>query len=355
MALLIVAGVVAVAIGVLAFLTWLVLRFFGKRLGRRVFKTALVVWLICLPVLFFIVAPILTSNLVFSGAGTRPRDVGLERTPQNCGRAYQDVRFPSRDGIQLSGWLMDGQADLPAIVLSHGLFRNRHEVLDRGCALNNSGYPVLLFDFRGHGSHEGKSGRAGTTLGFNERLDVEGAVDLLRSRRSNPDVVLMGVSMGAVADLLAAPDLSPPPVAVIADSPFQNLHKTVARHAWLLLKLPSFPFTQVFCWNLSRMAGFDPDQFDTLAALRKVPQVPVLLIYGSDDKRMPKETARAVYQGIPSPRKDLEFFDKATHGKAYEVDPQRYIRLVLDFLSTQSGLGAGGRRLGTEERPGAGG
>ncbi len=332
---LIMAGLLAAVFGILGFLTWLVLRIFGIRRGGQISKIALLTWLVSIPLFFFLAAPVLTSNLLFN-SGTRPMDLDLAETPQSYQRPYQDVRFPSRDGIELSGWFLDGSPDRPAIVLSHGLFRNRHEMLPRACDLNRQGYPVLLFDFRAHGSRQGRSGPSGVTLGFQERLDVQGAVDYLRSQRSNPEVVLLGVSMGAVACILAAPQIEPPVSAIIADSPFQNLHETVSRHVRMFLKLPSFPFANVFSWNLARLAGFEADQHDSIAALQKIPQVPVLLIYGRDDSRMPEETAQAVYRGVSCARKDLAFFEDAGHGGAYEEHPERFIQTVLNFLNPRS-------------------
>lgn len=321
----------AAIFGILGFLIWLVLRLFGIRRGRQISKIALATWLASIPLFFFLAAPILTSMLIFN-SGTRPMDMDLDETPQSYERLYQDVRFLSRDGVELSGWLLEGSPDQPAIVLSHGLFRNRHEMLQRACDLNRRGYPVLPFDFRAHGSRQGQSGSSGVSLGFQERQDVQGAVDYLRSRRSNREVVLLGVSMGAVACILAAPEIEPPVSAIIADSPFRNLHETVSRHVWIFLKIPSFPFSNVFSWNLARLAGFEADEHDSISALQKVPQVPVLLIYGRNDTRMPEETAQAVYAGASSARKDLVFFEDAGHGGAYEVHPERFIQTVLNFL-----------------------
>lgn len=338
---LVLAGVLGVAVVVVAFLVWLVRFIFGRRkiLGR-VFKKAGIVYLVLLPLFVWGLVPLLFSYLILH-SGTRPPDLRLSETPSDLGCTFQEASFKSRDDHSLSGWYLPGQQDQPAFSISHGLFRNRHEVQKRACDLNQRGYPVLIFDFRAHGSAQGTSERAYVTMGYSERLDVLGAVDYLLEK-GHQEIVLMGVSMGAVAVIQAAPEVTSHLKAVIADSPFYSLDETVSRHVRLFLGLPAFPFANVFAFGMRTMGGIPAGQPNSTQALAKLQGVPVLLIYGQDDRRMPEETARAVFEAVAGPRKELIFFEGARHGRAYDSAPRRYVDLIDAFLKDEAGAPAAG-------------
>ena len=309
-------------------LAWVLARILKIRgAGRKIFRTTLYSFLTFLPVFVFLVSPMIVSYLV-ANASTRPRDQQLVDTPANYGAQFSEVEFAARDGVRVRGWLLPGEEGKPTLVLGHGLFRNRREVLQRGCALNQHGYPVLLFDFRGHGS----SGRSAVSLGFKERLDVLAAYDYLKEAGAK-QFVLMGVSMGSVAAIHAAVDCGQDLKAIVADSPFENLRETVSLHTALILKLPAFPFADLFVWNLSRIGDFQAAELDTTQALQKTARVPVLLIYGADDRRMPETTARRIFDSVVHQQKKIVFFEDAGHGAAFRTDPDRYVETIVEFLT----------------------
>lgn len=319
-------------LGLLAWLGLMLFRFRGH--GRRVFKITLTALLVALPTFVFVISPILFSALLVN-APTRPQDRNLSDTPQTYGCSFEDVEFSSRDDLRLSGWYLGGEAAKPSFVIAHGLFRNRHEVVERACDFNKSGYPVILFDFRNHSSREGASASKAVSLGFQERLDVLGAVDFLVAEKGAQRVVLSGVSMGAVAVIHAAGQAAAQVEAIVADSPFISLDETVSRHTSLFLGLPGFPFADIFTWNLARKAGFEAADLDSAAALSRLPDTPLLLIYGQDDERMPEETGRALLDQAAAARKKISFFPGG-HGHAYDQAPQRYVSEVLEFLNPPS-------------------
>lgn len=328
---LVFSGLLAALFLILGLLVWGVSRIFTRRLRLlRTLKWVLVSYLVFLPLSVFVGFPLLAAYLI-AFSGTRPMDRELAIDPSSFGCSFEPVTFPSRDGLDLQGWWMPGQADQPLFVLGHGLFRDRKEVVERACRLNQLGYGTLVYDSRRHGASPGPA----VSLGYLERLDVLGAYDFA-SRHESAGVVILGVSMSATASLLALPELREGVVAVIADSPFASLEETVERHVWLFLGLPSFPFVPVFDWYLGHLAGFAPGRLDTREAVRHDHGVPILLIYGGDDQRMPAETARAIFEAIPIPRKDLVFFPGAGHARAWNTDPQRYLQVIREFIDGRS-------------------
>ena len=114
------------------------------------------------------------------------------------------VEFHAVDGVRLAAWLLPGDATRPPVVLCHDHGSSKASLLPLAIELHHRGYPVLLFDFRGHGGSDGQ----GTTLGLSEKRDVLGALDYLATRGSAEprQVGVYGVGTGAHAAVLAAPD-----------------------------------------------------------------------------------------------------------------------------------------------------
>ena len=144
-------------------------------------------------------------------------------TPASFQLAYEDVSFPSKDGITLKGWWVPAPDAKGSVVLVHGLNRSRLEMVGKTKFLHDQGWNALLFDLRAHG----ESGGTMRTLGYLERGDVHAAVELARARTPGPPVVLWGISFGgATAVFTAAED--PQVAAVVCDSSFRSLRDTTS-------------------------------------------------------------------------------------------------------------------------------
>ncbi|HEX4999509.1 MAG TPA: alpha/beta hydrolase [Terriglobia bacterium] len=282
--------------------------------------------------LVFVALPVFVSGQI-TRVSTRPADARMSSTPKDYSAPYRNVEFRAADGVPLSGWRLDSREKQVTIVFAHGLARSRRELLERAIDLWRLGYGVLLYDARNHG----ESGPARVTLGYDERLDVEGAVRFLRSDTQNTNhVALYGVSMGAVASLLAAAE-TPEAEAVIADSAYLNLTDTINHHVHLITRLPAFPLGAEFRILLEYRCGFDARKVDSLEAARRIGARPAMFIAGANDPRMPPQIAEKLYEASTSPDRRLLINDgpgAEIHGHAYAADPQRYIREVDEFLTT---------------------
>jgi uncharacterized protein len=151
-------------------------------------------------VLVVTVVSLWSGTVAVAATNVPPTRVG-PATPRDRGLAYEDVTFPTADGLRLSGWYLPA-TDRAAIVLLHGAGSTRSGVLDHAVVLARHGYGVLLFDARGHG-HSG--GRA-MDLGWYGDRDVGAAVSFLLTR---PDVdgsriAAVGMSMGGEEAIGAA-------------------------------------------------------------------------------------------------------------------------------------------------------
>jgi pimeloyl-ACP methyl ester carboxylesterase len=116
----------------------------------------------------------------------------------------REVRFPAVDGLELAGWFLPGREGYPPVILCHEWGSSKESLLNLAIKLNESGFPLVLFDFRGHGASAGH----GSTLGVDEKRDVLGALDYAR-RIDGADTSRFGIygaGMGAHAAVLAAQD-----------------------------------------------------------------------------------------------------------------------------------------------------
>jgi pimeloyl-ACP methyl ester carboxylesterase len=111
----------------------------------------------------------------------------------------EEVRFPSVDEVDLSGWWMPGSPDKPAVVLCHDLGTSKRSMVNLAIALRAEGFPVLAFDLRGHGDSAGDR----SSLGVYEKRDLIGALDWVEDRVPGP-VGVFGAGIGAHAAVLAA-------------------------------------------------------------------------------------------------------------------------------------------------------
>ncbi len=171
----------------------------------------------------------LLVGLILLGAGgaffllygvTHPSRDQMQFDPADLLLRTEDVAFHASDGVLLSGWLVKGAPRAPVILLCHDLGGSRSTLLGSAVSLNRAGYPLLVFDFRGHGRSTGSGG----WLGVDEKLDILGAIEFLRTRSDldSSRIGLWGIGMGAYAGILAARE-DPRIVALALDSLYPDV------------------------------------------------------------------------------------------------------------------------------------
>jgi len=253
------------------------------------------------------------------------------RSPKSYNLDFRWINFTSTDGVPLKGWFIPAEgAARGTIIYCHGWNRTRIEMLPDAAFGHTLGYNGLLFDFR----HQGASGGAVTTLGYQERLDVLGAAkDALDQEHSPRPIVVWGVSMGASAALLAAAE-SPDISAVISDSSFDDLLDMLRHHTKLFFHIPGFPLGDEVAFLLGRHGGFNPSDFDVVRAVDRAGDRPMLFVAASGDKRMPPSIAQNLYDHAHSPLKRIVVLHANRHGEAFSQATDEYEKAVTEFLSS---------------------
>jgi len=138
------------------------------------------------------------------GGGAPPK-FPYWRDPADASIYFRDVTLVTADGVELAAWYVptahsSATTGTPTILLAHGLLDRKSVMLHMVPWFYKAGYNVMLFDFRGHGESEKRP----TTIGREEVLDVQAALDWLQAEGAGDRVGGLGMSMGAAALVNAA-------------------------------------------------------------------------------------------------------------------------------------------------------
>lgn len=253
------------------------------------------------------------SYLVLSASLTAQR-VDYEQTPADSGLPVEEVHFESDvDRISLIGWLLGPSRDR-AIVLVHGLncYGWSGSQPDIARAYVKAGFHVLVFDLRGHG----RSGGRLLGLGWDERRDVRGAVNLLLGRGFKPGRIgIHGGSYGAATALLSTAAI-PEVGAVVADSAFADMRDVMDAEIQRKTGVPPW-FAKLLRPGIAFLAGllYSLD-LDAIPPERAVPDIaprPILFIHGEKDRTIPVEHVRRLEAASRNPADDLWILDGLGH------------------------------------------
>lgn len=136
-----------------------------------------------------------------ANAVVRPVPGEPEVTVPDLGIRHEDLTIPAGDH-DLRGWLLCPRdpRDRPLVMLAHGWGANYGTLLQLAEPLVAAGYPVFLFDVRGHGRNE----PAPYVTVRHFRDDVMATVRFAEERFPRRKRVLVGHSLGGAAAVLAA-------------------------------------------------------------------------------------------------------------------------------------------------------
>jgi pimeloyl-ACP methyl ester carboxylesterase len=256
----------------------------------------------------------------------RPNRSVPESTPDEIGRRWQALSFPSFDGTPLSAWLVTNASTTAAVIVLHGFGGNKGTMLNIIEMLANE-FNVLALDVRGHG----ESGGAWTSVGHFERCDAIAAAEQLRDRGYGP-IGALGISMGGAIALLATAD-SDLIRGVVADSAFAVLRHAVRGNARLqgyppgLAEVASF----VACRAAASRLRHPTHGSDPIRAIARIAPRPAFLVHCACDAMIPLSEAQALYAASGDPS-ELWVIPDLAHAESSTLADE-YKDRVLRFFS----------------------
>ncbi len=205
-----------------------------------------------------------------------------EATPQEYGLAFEDVSLTTGDGEQIIGWYVPAPDSQATVLFCHGNAGNISHRLHAIQLLHNSGFNVLIFDYRGFGQSSGSPDEAGLYT------DAVAAWDYLVETRGIPKgrIIVLGRSLGGAVAIELATRVKP--VGLIVEATFTRM-ADVARHLYPLL--PSGLFLK--------------DRYDSVDKIAQV-TCPKLFLHGTQDTLIPFDMGRQLYEAAVAPKVFIE-------------------------------------------------
>ena len=216
------------------------------------------------------------------------------------------------------------------VILLHGYTGSKEMMYPYAYHYVQHGYNALAPDFRCQGESEGDY----IGLGATDSKDLLLWIGLILERDPEAEIVLHGLSMGAsTALILSGLENVPPNVrAVISDCAFTDAYSMFREKIGSWFYLPAFPVVDSANLMIRLRAGYDLKETSPLKAVARS-HIPTLFIHGREDRMIPVEMCRQLYEAAACP-KDILIIDGAGHAQAATKDPGLYLDTVDRFLET---------------------
>ncbi len=250
---------------------------------------------------------------------------GITKTPCRPGTdpaahamAFEDVSFPSTDGLTLRGYFIPAEST-GTVIVAPTLSASRGTHMDYVRIYNNAGLSVFAFESRacaGYGS---------VTFGAAEAEDIAAAYAYLSARNDVSAVSTHGFSAAGGASLLAMPEV-PGLAAVSAMGNYADFPATVGLGrsetyiGWL--------YSNGFAAGYGVGSGEDIDDLTPINTIDQIAPRPILLLYGSRETTL--GGARAM-QAAAGDNAQLVVIEGAAHGEYLAVAPTETAAALTEF------------------------
>jgi len=240
-------------------------------------------------------------------------------SPKKIGLSYEDNYITTDDGTRLHGWFLPSKGPAKATILFlHGNAENISTHIGAVYWLPKQGFNVYLYDYRGYGKSEGE-------LNIDTAISDVSTVIAQLSKRDDVDdskLIVFGQSLGAAiaANAVAQNQANFNIAALVMESGFSDF-RNIARE-----KLSESWITWAFQWPLSLTIT---NKYSPQTALSSISKIPVLIMHGDNDKVIPLEHGKLLYESASQP-KELWIIPNGKHTAATTLKSYR-IKLIKYF------------------------
>jgi abhydrolase domain-containing protein 17 len=223
--------------------------------------------------------------------------------PSSYSNSAEILKLTTTDGVKLSALYLPNPGAPHTLLYSHGNASDLGDHRPNLIALQQAGFSVFAYDYRGYGTSEGKPSEAGSYR------DIDAAYAYLTQTLRIPpqQIIAYGQSLGGAItiDLAARQPLG----GLILESTFISAFR-------VLLPFPFLPF----------------EKFHSMGKLPKV-TCPVLVIHGTQDPTIPFWHGEKLYAIAPQPKQFL-WVEGADHENLVEVAGDRYFQAIQAFAQS---------------------
>jgi uncharacterized protein len=230
----------------------------------------------------------------------------ITSSPVDVGLDYEEVYFHTSDNKKIHSWFIPADEARFTMLFSSGNAGNISHRLDKIAMMNDMGFNVFIFGYRGYGKSEGIPSEQGLYR------DIDAAYEYLVEVRgvSPEDIILYGESIGGgvVIELASLRPVG----AIITEEAFTSV-KDMAR-----LAFPLIPYV-IFS-----------SRFDNLAKIGDI-ECPKLIIHSIDDEIVPFSQGEMLFEAASEPKKFLRL--RGGHNTAFWDSMKEYKEGIKSFVA----------------------
>jgi pimeloyl-ACP methyl ester carboxylesterase len=212
----------------------------------------------------------------------------IPTNPARMGMAFDEVSIPVGQAPEQSKlnafWVPVDNPNAPVFLCLHGNNATFGKHLDQLQRLHQLGYHVLLVDYRGFGKSVG-GGKPSETKVYEDAEAAWHYLTLVRGVKPQQAFIYGHSLGGAIAIELAT--RHPEAAGLIAESTFTSMQAMAKRDYWYL--------------PIDFLLQHRFDSIKKIGGLR----IPVLLIHGTRDEKVPCEMTDQLYAAAPQPKERL--------------------------------------------------
>ena len=274
-----------------------------------------------------------TLQTIADGFRAWPRAPIMHR-PDEEGMEYEDVTFPSQDGVPLEGWFIPAPGSDKIIIANHPRWFNRSGLPSHlepwksfaGATgndfevnfvpdykiLHDAGYNILTYDLRNFGQSGAANGGI-FTVGRFESRDVIGSLSYVRARSDtrNMKIGLFSRCVGCNATMFAmtrCPDAFEGARCMVSPQPLSS--RVALERALARLQIPA-RYIDDLEQRIRLHTSFRLDDFSPIPWAKSV-RIPTFLYQVRDDAYTRPDDIQAMFDNIPIAEKNLLWIEGTT-------------------------------------------
>jgi hypothetical protein len=258
---------------------------------------------------FIIAGYLLLCGLVVYSGGVFVASGGGPVTPAQAGLdGFAAVRVPTEDGERLSGWWKsppDGRGAVLVLIGNAGV-----QLSDYREALNDlaqNGLGVLGIEYRGNKGSTGRQNEAGIDA------DARAGFDFIRATEPHARIAVYGQSFGTGVAVQLARER--PVAGLVLDAAYASIRRQLKLGGGIPL-----PY--------GLLIG---DPLDSEAAIGQI-HVPVMIMNGTADERIPIGEARRLFAAANEPKTMIEVAGGG-HGSGWSGGRERALKALAEWTA----------------------
>ena len=213
------------------------------------------------------------------------------------------------------------------VIICHGVTENKTNSIKYARLFERLGFNSVIYDHRRHGESGGKT----TSFGYYEKLDLQAIVHFIREKIGEDALLgIHGESMGAATTILYAGTFDDDADFHIVDCPFSDFTEQVLHVLRMETPLRSTMALRIANLFLKMRDGYTLNLVSPREVIENV-QKPMLFIHSMKDEFILPYMTKELYEAKPGD-KMLKLFEKGSHAKSFNDNPESYEKTVEEFL-----------------------